>query len=93
MTATSFDDHERERWAGRGAAYERSFGRLCAYRAGVLLDGAGAGAGMRVLDVGTGRGTVAALAAGRGAEVGAALAFTPAAWRAFVTEIAARTGP
>lgn len=69
MTGTSFDDHERARWAGRAAAYERTFARLCAYPAEALLDAAGAGAGMRVLDVGTGTGTVAALAAGRGATV------------------------
>ncbi|MGN9806007.1 class I SAM-dependent methyltransferase [Micromonospora sp. L32] len=69
MTGTSFDDHERERWAGRATAYERTFARLCAYPADALLDAAGAGAGMRVLDVGTGTGTVAALAAGRGATV------------------------
>ncbi|MGN9919540.1 class I SAM-dependent methyltransferase [Micromonospora palomenae] len=69
MTMPDFDVHERERWAGRAAAYERTFARLCAYPAGALLDAAGAGAGMRVLDVGTGTGTVAALAAGRGAAV------------------------
>ena len=69
MTGTSFDDHERARWAGRAAAYERTFARLCAYPAEALLDAAGTGVGMRVLDVGTGTGTVAALAAGRGATV------------------------
>ncbi|MBM0256639.1 hypothetical protein JNW89_06895, partial [Micromonospora sp. 4G55] len=51
MTGIDFDDHERERWAGRAAAYQRTFARLCAYPAGALLDAAGAGAGMRVLDV------------------------------------------
>ncbi|MEH0828556.1 MULTISPECIES: hypothetical protein [unclassified Micromonospora] len=38
MTGTSFDDHERERWAGRAAAYERTFAQLCAYPAEALLD-------------------------------------------------------
>jgi SAM-dependent methyltransferase len=65
----SFDDHERARWAGRAGAYERSFARLCAHPAGALLDAAGVAAGTRVLDVGTGPGTVAALAATRGATV------------------------
>lgn len=69
MIITDFDAHERERWAGRAAAYERSFGRLCAYPAKALLDAAGVRAGQRMLDVGTGPGTVAALALARGAEV------------------------
>ncbi|MBU8859781.1 MULTISPECIES: class I SAM-dependent methyltransferase [unclassified Micromonospora] len=64
-----FDDHERSRWAGRSAAYERSFAPLCAYSADALLDAACVEAGSRVLDVGTGPGTVAALACGRGALV------------------------
>ena len=64
-----FDDHERVRWAGRAAAYDRSFAPLCAYPVHALLDLAAAGAGSRVLDVGTGTGTVAAAAAARGARV------------------------
>ncbi|MEV6370957.1 class I SAM-dependent methyltransferase [Micromonospora musae] len=66
---TDFDDHERGRWAGRAEAYARSFGRLCAYPAPALLDAAGVTDGARVLDVGTGPGTVAALATARGATV------------------------
>lgn len=66
---TSFDDHERSRWAGRAAAYQRSFAALCAYPAAAILDAAGVEAGHRVLDVGTGPGTVAALACTRGATV------------------------
>ncbi|NES30017.1 methyltransferase domain-containing protein [Micromonospora terminaliae] len=69
MVDTDFDAHERSRWAGRAEAYARSFGRLCAYPAEALLDAAGVRAGRRVIDVGTGPGTVAALALGRGAEV------------------------
>ena len=69
MIVTDFDAHERSRWAGRVAAYERSFGRLCAYPADALLDAAAVRAGRRVIDVGTGPGTVAARALGRGAEV------------------------
>ena len=66
---TDFDDHERQRWAGRASAYERSFAPLCAHPAGPLLDAAGVAAGDRVLDIGTGTGTVAALAAARGGQV------------------------
>jgi SAM-dependent methyltransferase len=67
--ATAFDDHERAQWAGRAAAYERSFAALCAHPAGRLLDAAGVADGDRVLDVGTGPGTVAGLAVERGARV------------------------
>ncbi|WP_200213345.1 class I SAM-dependent methyltransferase [Micromonospora coerulea] len=69
MIDNDFDSHERSRWAGRTAAYERSFGRLCAYPADSLLDAAAVRAGRRMLDVGTGPGTVAARALRRGAEV------------------------
>lgn len=68
---TAFDRHERERWSGRAGAYKRSFGRLCAYTGEMLLDAAGVRAGTAVLDVGTGPGTLAALAATRGAKVAA----------------------
>lgn len=64
---TAFDEHERLRWAGGADAYQRSFGAACAYPAPALLDAAGVSPGQRVLDVGTGPGTVAALAAARGA--------------------------
>lgn len=64
-----FDAFEREAWAGRAEAYARSFGMLCAHAVPKLLDAAGVGAGVRVLDVGTGPGTAAALAVRRGAEV------------------------
>lgn len=83
--ATSFDEHERSRWAGRATAYERSFGALFAYPADHLLDAAGVGAGCRVLDVGTGPGTVAARAVGRGAVVVAVDAEpSRACWTRFV---------
>lgn len=66
---TAFDEHERQAWRGRAAAYERSFALLCAHPVPVLLDAAGVGPGARVLDVGTGPGTVAALACARDAVV------------------------
>jgi SAM-dependent methyltransferase len=68
---TAFDRHERERWSGRAGAYTRSFGLLCAYAGEMLLDAGSVRAGTAVLDVGTGPGTVAALAATRGARVAA----------------------
>ena len=71
MTTTAFDDHVRSRWAGRAEAYERSLAALCAHPAPSLLDAADVRAGTRVLDVGTGSGTVAALACARGAVVAA----------------------
>lgn len=66
---TEFDVYERELWAGRADAYERGFARLTSYTVGPLLDAAGAGDGVRVLDVGTGPGVVAAEALRRGARV------------------------
>ncbi|MGF1429835.1 class I SAM-dependent methyltransferase [Kitasatospora sp. LaBMicrA B282] len=67
--AGEFDAHERRMWAGAGEAYAGSFAALCGATAGALLDAAAVGAGTRVLDVGTGPGTVAAAALARGAEV------------------------
>lgn len=66
---TSFDESERHIWAGRGAAYAGTFAKLCAYPVPRLLDAAEVEAGGRVLDVGTGPGTVAAAACARGAKV------------------------
>ncbi|MET9971570.1 class I SAM-dependent methyltransferase [Streptomyces sp. NPDC006356] len=66
---TSFDASERLIWSGRGAAYARSYARLCAHPVPRLLDAAGVGPDVRVLDVGTGPGTVAAAACARGAKV------------------------
>ena len=68
---SDFDRFERERWAARAGVYQRSFARLCAYPAELVLDAAGVRAGTCVLDVGTGPGTVAALAVARGAKVAA----------------------
>ncbi|MGW5355539.1 class I SAM-dependent methyltransferase [Streptomyces sp. NPDC004031] len=64
-----FDEAERQIWSGRAAAFRDSFAKLCAHTAPALLDAAGAGPGVRLLDVGTGAGTVAAAAAARGARV------------------------
>ena len=64
-----FDAHERRMWTGAAKAYAGSFAALCAATAEPLLDAAGVRDGARVLDVGTGPGTVAAAALARGAEV------------------------
>ncbi|WP_433201150.1 class I SAM-dependent methyltransferase [Dactylosporangium sp. CS-047395] len=56
-------------WTGRAAAFADSYAHLCGYTASELLDAAGVAAGVRLLDVGTGTGTVAALASERGADV------------------------
>ncbi|WP_144121735.1 class I SAM-dependent methyltransferase [Catellatospora sichuanensis] len=66
---TAFDAYERRLWQGRASAYQLSFAALCGRTAPALLDAAGVGERTRLLDVGTGTGTVAALAATRGAVV------------------------
>ncbi|WP_242910874.1 class I SAM-dependent methyltransferase [Actinomadura terrae] len=69
--AKDFDLYGRELWAGRAPAYERGFARMTRYLVGPLLDAAGVADGTRLLDVGTGTGTVAAAAVARGAKVSA----------------------
>jgi SAM-dependent methyltransferase len=69
MVAMAFDDYERLQWHGAAEAYQGSFALLCAFPAPALLDAADVQASARVLDVGTGTGTVAALACSRGAQV------------------------
>lgn len=64
-----FDEAERQIWAGRAAAFRDSFAKLCAHTAPALLDAVDAGPGIRLLDIGTGVGTVAAAAIARGAQV------------------------
>ncbi|WP_034271769.1 class I SAM-dependent methyltransferase [Actinospica robiniae] len=68
---TDFDAEERRIWAGRAEAFQAGFAKLCAHTACALLDAAAVGPGVRLLDVGTGIGTVAAAACDRGAEVAA----------------------
>ena len=67
--ALDFDAAERRIWAGRAEAFRDSFAKLCAHTAPALLDTVDAGPGIRLLDIGTGIGTVAAAACARGARV------------------------
>lgn len=66
---TAFDDAERRMRAGTAEAFGRTYARICAYPVFLLLDAAGVGAAVSVLDVGTGTGTVPAGACARGATV------------------------
>lgn len=61
----------RSVWSGQAVAYAESFAAVCAYPIGDLLDAVGAGPGVRLLDVGTGSGNVAADAFARSARVSA----------------------
>ncbi|WP_405775741.1 class I SAM-dependent methyltransferase [Streptomyces sp. NBC_00859] len=66
---TEFDERASAIWSGQAAAYAESFAAVCAYPIEDLLDAVGAGPGVRLLDVGTGSGNVAAAACARGARV------------------------
>jgi SAM-dependent methyltransferase len=66
---SEFDESERLIWSGRARAFAESFARVCAYPVEDLLEAAGARAGVWLLDVGTGSGSVAVTACGRGAQV------------------------
>ncbi|MEV7325640.1 class I SAM-dependent methyltransferase [Streptomyces sp. NPDC093970] len=69
MAETPFDESERRAWAGQADVYAATFAKLCAYPVPELLRAAEVRHGARVLDVGTGTGTVAAAACERGARV------------------------
>ncbi|MEV0269136.1 class I SAM-dependent methyltransferase [Hamadaea sp. NPDC050747] len=72
MTAAAiFDQQERRQWRDRAEAYADSFAHLCGHTAAALLDAVAVRPGDRLLDAGTGTGTVAALAVTRGAAVSA----------------------
>ena len=65
----AFRDFERAGWQNVVAEYDTAFGDLTAQAIGPLLDAVGAGSGVRLLDVATGPGYVAAAASKRGATV------------------------
>jgi SAM-dependent methyltransferase len=66
--AEEFKAFEAAGWSRRANTYSRVSGAITERFAGALLEAAGVGAGMRVLDVATGPGHVAAAAAALGAE-------------------------
>ncbi|MFF4322870.1 class I SAM-dependent methyltransferase [Streptomyces sp. NPDC001568] len=69
--ARTWDQEHRaaDLWEEHAALYVRTLGAACAGTVRPLLDAVQVGPGTRVLDVGTGPGTVAAAAADRGAAV------------------------
>src|SRR3954451_8612645 len=66
-SAASFKAFEAAGWSRRATTYGRVTGAITARFIDALLDAARVGSGMRVLDVATGPGHVAAAAAARGA--------------------------
>jgi SAM-dependent methyltransferase len=63
----AFKDFEAAGWSANAVGYGRLTGRITALVSEALLDAATVGAGVRVLDVGCGTGTLCAAAAARGA--------------------------
>ena len=69
MDTKAFHDFERTGWERAAEFYGDAFGGLTAQTADAMLDAANVRAGVRVLDVASGPGLVAAAAAARGAAV------------------------
>src|SRR6188508_2357239 len=69
MDPAAFNAFEAQGWEKIGAGYETFIGRVTRRATVPLLDAAQVRRGIRVLDVATGPGHVAAEAAGRGASV------------------------
>ncbi|MEY9928556.1 SAM-dependent methyltransferase [Catenulispora sp. GP43] len=65
--AAAFDAEQRRTWARQAEDYARTFALLCAGPVPDVLDAIGAGPGLRILDAGTGPGTLAAACLARGA--------------------------
>jgi SAM-dependent methyltransferase len=70
--AAAFKAFEADGWSDRAGTYEALMARATAFAIEPLLDAAGVGQGVHVLDVGCGLGTLAAAAAARGATVAGA---------------------
>ena len=66
--ATTFKEFERQGWGAKANDYDAFAGQITVGAVAPLLDAAGVGAGMRVVDVACGPGYVAAGAAARGAQ-------------------------
>ncbi len=64
-----FKDFEQAGWQRAAGGYHDHFGALTRQTVTALLDGVGASAGVRLLDVASGPGYAAGAAAERGAEV------------------------
>src|SRR5215469_16339991 len=60
MSAAEFDARERCNWSGLAQRYGQSYARVCAGSVSFLTESAQVQPGHRILDVGTGTGTVAA---------------------------------
>lgn len=69
IDADAFNAFEATGWATAAAGYHRFFGPITSRVVDPLLDAASVGSGTRMLDVATGPGYVAAVAAERGASV------------------------
>jgi 2-polyprenyl-3-methyl-5-hydroxy-6-metoxy-1,4-benzoquinol methylase len=65
----AFKAFESEGWSARAGTYDALMARATLLAVEPLLDAAGVGPGVRVLDVGCGLGTLSAAAAARGADV------------------------
>jgi SAM-dependent methyltransferase len=69
VSGDAFKAFESEGWSARAGTYDALMARATALAVEPLLDAAGVGPGVRVLDAGCGLGTLSAAAAARGAEV------------------------
>jgi len=69
MSHSSFHDFEHAGWERVAVDYDRGFGALTSQSIAPMLDAVGAGSGTRLLDIASGPGYVAAVAARRGASV------------------------
>jgi ubiquinone/menaquinone biosynthesis C-methylase UbiE len=68
MDMQAFHDFEHQGWVELAESYQGSFVPLTDQATGPLLDAVGAGPGVRLLDVASGPGSLAAAAAARGAD-------------------------
>jgi SAM-dependent methyltransferase len=85
--AAAFDVYESAGWESVAAAYDEHWSELTSQAVDPLLDAAGVGQGMRVLDIGAGSGDAAGRAAERGADA------TGVDVAAAMVEIASRRHP
>jgi ubiquinone/menaquinone biosynthesis C-methylase UbiE len=94
MDTRAFDEYEAAGWETVASRYDELWSSITAQAIDPLLDAAGVGARMRVVDVGSGPGAAAARAPGRGAEatgvdVAAAMVDIASAWHPAATFVQA----